>query len=197
MKYKKVMQGALVLTGFAFGASALAATPSASMLGNSCAGCHGPNGNTQGPATPGIAGISAEYFVDVMLDYKADERPGTIMNRIAKGYSDEEIELMAGYFSEQKYIPLTQEFDASVVRLGDMLHDRSCEKCHEDGGKFAEDSAILAGQPKPYLKWSLADFREGVREMPKKMKRRMDEVHKAKGDDGLNALVEYYASQGK
>ncbi|SCZ63395.1 c-type cytochrome [Thiohalomonas denitrificans] len=197
MKYKKVMQGALVLTGFAFGASALAATPSASMLGNSCAGCHGPNGNTEGPATPGIAGISSEYFVDVMMDYKADERPGTIMNRIAKGYTDEEIELMASYFTAQEYVPLEQEYNASAVRLGEMLHDRSCEKCHEDGGTFAEDSAILAGQPKLYLQWSMADFQAGVREMPKKMKRRMDEVEKVKGDEGFNALVDYYASQGK
>lgn len=197
MRYKKVMQGALVLSGIAFSANVLAATPSASMLGNTCAGCHGTGGNTQGPATPGIAGISREYFVDMMEDYKSDERPGTIMNRIAKGYSDEEIELMAGYFAEKKYEPMTQEYDSAAARLGDMLHERSCEKCHEDGGMFAEDTAILAGQPKTYLKWSLADFQEGLREMPKKMKRRMDEVYKAKGDNGLNALVEYYASQGK
>ncbi len=197
MKYKKVMRGALVLTGLAFGASALAATPSASMLGNTCAGCHGTNGNTQGPATPSIAGISAEYFIDTMTAYKADERPGTIMNRIAKGYSDEEIELMANYFAEQKFEPLKQDSDHAAARLGDTLHERACEKCHEDGGKSAEDSAILAGQPKPYIRWSLADFRDGKREMPKKMKRRMERVIEAKGEEGLSALVEYYASQGK
>ena len=36
--------------------SAEMATPS--MLSNTCAGCHGEGGNSQGPATPGIAGLS-------------------------------------------------------------------------------------------------------------------------------------------
>lgn len=195
MKFKKVMQGAFVLGGLAFGAAALAATPSGSMLGNTCAGCHGTNGNTQGPATPSIAGMSQEYFIDTMKAYRADERRGTIMNRIAKGYTDDEIEAMAKYFAAQKYVALKQDYDRAAAKLGGMLHERACEKCHEEGGKSSEDSAILAGQPKHYLTWSLADFHNGDREMPKKMKRRMERVYKEKGDEGLKALVEYYVSQ--
>jgi sulfide dehydrogenase cytochrome subunit len=41
----------------------------ATMLANTCAGCHGPDGASGGPATPTIAGLSTEYFVEVMNGY--------------------------------------------------------------------------------------------------------------------------------
>ncbi len=197
MNYKKLLQGALVLGGLTVGGAAMAATPSGAMLGNTCAGCHGTHGNSSGPATPSIAGMASEYFVDSMTAYKNGERPSTIMTRIAKGYSDEEIHAMAKFFAEQKYTPMKQDYDSSLARLGQQLHDRSCEKCHEDGGSASEDGGILAGQPKMYLHWTMEDFLAKTREMPKKMARKMEEVHKAKGDQGMAALVNYYASQGK
>jgi sulfide dehydrogenase cytochrome subunit len=196
MKYKKIVQSALVLGGLALSGAVLA-TPSGDMLGNTCAGCHGTHGNSNGPATPSIAGIANEYFIEAMKAYKDGTRPSTVMTRIAKGYTDEEIEAMAKYFAGQKYRPLAQKTDSSLARLGKQLHDRSCEKCHEDGGTVSEDGGILAGQPMPYLHWSIEDFLSGKREMPKKMKTKMEEVHKAKGDEAYKALVNFYGSQGK
>ncbi|MES9885394.1 MAG: c-type cytochrome, partial [Candidatus Sedimenticola sp. 6PFRAG1] len=75
----------------------------AAMLANTCAGCHGTLGDSMGPATPTIAGLEADYIVEVMEDYKSGERHSTIMTRIAKGYSDKEIEQMAAFFSAQPY----------------------------------------------------------------------------------------------
>lgn len=196
MKYKKIVQSALVLGGLALSGAALA-TPSGEMLGNTCAGCHGTHGNSNGPATPSIAGIASEYFIDGMKAYREGTRPSTVMTRIAKGYTDEEIEAMAKYFAGQKFRPLAQKTDASLARLGKQLHDRSCEKCHEEGGVVSEDGGILAGQPMPYLHWTIEDFTSGKREMPKKMKTKMTEVHKAKGDEAYKALVNFYGSQGK
>ena len=63
MKYEKHIQGVLIAFSLALGGVAFAATPSASMLANTCAGCHGPKGNSHGPATPTISGISSEYFI--------------------------------------------------------------------------------------------------------------------------------------
>jgi sulfide dehydrogenase cytochrome subunit len=37
-----------------------------------------------------------------MKAFKSGERPATLMDRIAKGYTDEEIEAMAKYFAEIK-----------------------------------------------------------------------------------------------
>ena len=196
MKNKRIVLEMLVLGGLAL-SSAVFAMPSGEMLGNTCAGCHGTNGNTNGPATPGIAGISSEYFIDAMKGYQDGTRKGTIMNRIAKGYTEDEIKAMANYFSAQKYRPLPQETDAKLASVGKQLHSKSCEKCHEKGGRVSDDGGILAGQPKTYLQWSIEDFTSGMRETPKKMKAKMDEVHEAKGDDGYQALIHFYSSQSK
>lgn len=196
MKNKKLVLSALVLGSLALSGTVFA-TPSGEMLANTCAGCHGTNGNTQGPATPGIAGMASEYFVETMKGYADGSRKGTIMNRIAKGYTEDEINAMAKYFAAQKYRPLPQKADPKLASVGRQLHNKSCEKCHEKGGRVSEDGGIIAGQPMTYLQWSIEDFTSGNREMPKKMKAKMEEVHKAKGDEGYKALVNFYGSQSK
>ncbi|MDT8384792.1 MAG: cytochrome c [Gammaproteobacteria bacterium] len=67
------------------------------MLANPCAGCHGPDGASPGPIPP-LKGLPGSYIISAMQAFKTDQRQGTVMNRIAKGYTDEEIKLMAGYF---------------------------------------------------------------------------------------------------
>ena len=171
-------------------------TPSATMLANTCAGCHGTNGSSVGPASPTIAGISPDYFIETMEAYQSGERPSTIMGRIAKGYSEKEIELMADHFSKQPFIRQPQSYDAKAAKLGKRLHKKYCEKCHEDGGRSSEDDAgILAGQWQAYLRFNLQDFTSGKRPMEKKMKKRMDKLDKAHGQAGIDALVHFYASQ--
>lgn len=198
MKAQHYIPTLLLLSCYSLGNIANASTPSASMLSNTCAGCHGTNGSSVGPASPTIAGISNEYFIETMAAYKKDERPATIMNRIAKGYTDEEIKLMAGFFSSQKAIRLTQTFDDKQASTGKKLHKKYCEKCHENGGSSSEDDAgILAGQWQPYLRFTMEDFNSGDRSMEKKMKKKMDALNTEHGDKGIDALIHYYASQNK
>ena len=176
--------------------NAVAGTPTAAMLANTCAGCHGTNGSSQGPASPTIAGISPDYFIETMEAYKSGERPSTIMTRIAKGYTEQEIELMAGFFAKQPFVRQVQDHDEKKAGLGKKLHKKYCDKCHEDAGRSAEDDAgILAGQWEPYLRFSMEDFTSGKRAMEKKMKKRMNKLQKQHGDDGIDALIHFYASQ--
>lgn len=167
------------------------------MLANTCAGCHGPGGISHGPATPSIAGNSEFYFIESMNAYRSGERPSTIMERIAKGYSDADIEAMAKYFAKKKYISAEQSADTSMARIGEKLHDKYCEKCHTEAGKLAEDeSGFLAGQWKPYLQYNLHDFAVSQdRDMPKKMARKLDQLYKKYGQKGLDQLVEFYATK--
>ncbi len=67
----------------------------------SCANCHGTNGRAQ-PGMESLAGVAKEDIAKKMLDYKAGRRPATVMHQLAKGYSDEQIEAIAGYFAAQK-----------------------------------------------------------------------------------------------
>lgn len=71
------------------------------MLTSSCAACHGPDGKSPG-AIPTLTGKDKAYIVDALREFRADQRPATMMNRLAKGYSDEEIDIIAGWFAEQQ-----------------------------------------------------------------------------------------------
>lgn len=200
----KTLTKAVVVAGLAVSANAALAADdpkgmtgaSANMLANTCAGCHGTNGASQGPASPTIAGLSSDYFVETMQGFASGEIPSTIMGRIAKGYSDDELTAMAKYFKGQAFVKAKQDFDQGMADKGAKLHDRYCEKCHADGGTSAEDDAgVLAGQWTPYVNWQLANFKAGDREAPKKMKKQMEKMLEKEGSDGVMALLNFYASQ--
>ncbi len=181
--------------GFVSGARADA---TAEMLANSCTGCHGQQGNSLGPTAPSIAAMAPTVFVETMERFKSGETYSTIMGRIAKGYSSDEIKKMGEYFQRQQYQYAAQTFDKTLAKKGAKLHEKYCEKCHTDGGRPVtdeEDYNILAGQWVPYLQYTMEDFREGRRPMEKKMKSKLDELLKAQGDDGLAAVFAFYASQ--
>lgn len=72
----------------------------AQMLSISCAGCHGPGGRSPG-AIPSIAGRPAQTIERALKAFRSGERAATVMDRHAKGYSDEEIRLIAEYFAAQ------------------------------------------------------------------------------------------------
>lgn len=91
---------------FAMVTTCLAAPPlsadeaaSGQAIAFTCAGCHGPEGRSQGVA-PALDGEEAEDLYEILIEYKTDEEEGTIMNRIAKGYSDEELRAVAEYYSK-------------------------------------------------------------------------------------------------
>jgi len=192
---EKILIPFFILLSSMVSATIMAATPEASMLANTCAGCHGTNGSSVGPASPTIAGISVDYFIETMEAYKKAERPSTIMSRIAKGYTEEEIKLMAKFFSKQAFISQPQTHNAKLASKGKKLHKKYCEKCHEDGGTSSEDDAgILAGQWQPYLRYSMQDFTSGNRSMEKKMKKKVNSLQKDHGDAGIDALIHFYIS---
>ncbi len=168
----------------------------AQMLAAQCDGCHGPNGSSGGPAIPSIGGNNPEYLVEQMKGFASGEIPSTIMGRIAKGYTEDEVKRLAAHYGKQKWTPAKQKVDAAAAKEGAKLHEKYCEKCHEEGGRKAdEDVAILAGQWLPYLHFTMTDFVSGKREMTKKMKKKVKKLLKSKGEKGLNAVLEYYASQ--
>lgn len=67
----------------------------------SCGGCHGV-GSTGSASVAGIAGRPAEEIVAALHAFRADQKPATIMNRIARGYSDDEIAAIAAWLAAQR-----------------------------------------------------------------------------------------------
>jgi cytochrome c553 len=70
-------------------------------VAGTCANCHGTQGNARG-AMPSIAGRERSYLVEQMKAFRDGKRAGTIMPQLAKGYTDEQVELVAAHFSRQK-----------------------------------------------------------------------------------------------
>jgi sulfide dehydrogenase cytochrome subunit len=188
--------GALAL-GLCAGAMAEDELPTGKMLVDTCAGCHGTNGNSVGPASPTIAAMDPLVLVDMMIAFAEEDTYSTIMGRIARGYTEEEYELMGEYLHSQQFQPAEQEFDQALVDKGAGLHDKYCEKCHIEGGKPVpdeEDYYILAGQWTPYVENAMSDFREDRRILPKKMGRKLDRMLEAEGEESLAALYAFYAA---
>ena len=70
-------------------------------LAATCANCHGTNGQARGEMRP-LAGVSAAITMAAMADFKAGGGSTTIMHQIAKGYTDEQIQLIAAYLAAQQ-----------------------------------------------------------------------------------------------
>ena len=169
---------------------------SGAMLAGSCEGCHGSDGNSQGPATPTIAGMSINYLVEVMEEFRDDETKSTIMGRIARGYTDDEIKAMAAYYADIPFNGAGQRGDAATIATGKKLQKRYCGKCHHDGGADADDdSGILAGQWPLYLHYTLQDFANGDRAISQKMEKKIGQVLAAEGQAGIDAIITCLGSQ--
>lgn len=169
---------------------------SGAMLASTCEGCHGTAGISQGPATPSIAGMSEDYLVEAMEEFRDGDTQSTIMARVAKGYSDEEIALMSAHFANTRSQGAGQSANAAEIAKGKALHEEYCEKCHSDGGSNADDdSGILAGQWTPYLHYTMTDFMNDDRAISRKMKKKVNKLLASEGRSGLNAIIAYYGSQ--
>ncbi|MEM7497720.1 MAG: sulfide dehydrogenase [Pseudomonadota bacterium] len=67
------------------------------VLAQACSGCHVAGG---GAAIPAIAGRDAGELAELLLAYRNDTAEGTIMNRLAKGYTEAELRALATHFAE-------------------------------------------------------------------------------------------------
>jgi cytochrome subunit of sulfide dehydrogenase len=183
---------------------AFAAAPAAAQ---ECEACHGPNGVSTDKNIPIIAGMSAFYLDGELQAYqkglrpcpktkfpKDPAKPATDMCTVAKKLSPADVTAVDKYFASQQFVPATQSFDPKLAAIGKQIHSEDCELCHTNGGSVADDDAgILAGQWMPYLQETFKEYQSGKRQIPDKMKPKIT----ALTPDKINALVQYYASEGK
>lgn len=192
-KFHRLLPVAVIL-GVAGASQSAHAQASAAMLADTCAGCHGTDGSSNGPATPTIASLSTDYFIMSMKDYKSGKRPSTVMSRIAKGYSDDDFAAMAKHFQTKPFQRPGQKVDADKAKAGKALAKKYCESCHEDEGRIGEGVGVLAGQMLPYLQYSMVDFLSGKRETEKRQKAKFDALVKDTGSDAaFQPILHYYA----
>lgn len=181
-----------------------AAAPAAA---HECEACHGPNGVSPNKDIPIIAGMSAFYLDGEIQAYQKGLRPcpktkypqqpskpATDMCAIAKQLSPADMSAVDNYFASQKFVAAVQTTDPKAAAIGKQIHADACELCHTEGGSVADDDAgILAGQWMPYLQQTFKEFQSGKRKVPEKMKPKLANLT----PDKINALIQYYGSEGK
>ena len=67
---------------------------------SSCGGCHAPPGGAT--TVPPLAGRSVEDIIRLMAAFRSGSQPSTVMDRIAKGFSEAETEAIAAWYASQK-----------------------------------------------------------------------------------------------
>ncbi len=70
-------------------------------LAANCAPCHGTEGHAIG-GMPSLAGRPREALVKALHDFRDGKRPATVMQQLAKGYTDAQIEALSDFLSRQK-----------------------------------------------------------------------------------------------
>jgi cytochrome subunit of sulfide dehydrogenase len=92
---------------FAFGAATLAAMTAGAWSADpppgaaSCSGCHPATQSVAAPV-PRLNGRNANDIVAAMTEFRTGKRPTTIMDRIAKGFTDDETRAIAAWLAAQK-----------------------------------------------------------------------------------------------
>lgn len=67
----------------------------------SCTGCHASRTAVQSPG-PRLAGEKRDKLLAALSEFRRGERPATVMDRLVRGFSDEELQAIAAWFAEQK-----------------------------------------------------------------------------------------------
>jgi cytochrome c553 len=67
----------------------------------SCSGCHPSSARVSSPV-PRLAGRDRAEIVKALQDFRSGARTGTVMDRIAKGFTDDEIQAIAAWYAAQQ-----------------------------------------------------------------------------------------------
>ena len=90
-----------VAIGLASIAAALTASAEPPAGAAACSGCHPASTRVTSPV-PRLAGRDRAEIVRAMQEFRAGTRAGTVMDRIARGFTDAEIQAIAAWYAEQR-----------------------------------------------------------------------------------------------
>lgn len=164
-------------------------------LARTCNNCHGVGGVSVGNSMPSIGGLPAEYLRTVMKQWKYGERSAITMNRVVKGFSDDELDALAAYFAKQPWKPNPQRVSPEVLAKGKSAVSEKCEDCHGITGSDPDVGVPkINGQWAKYMELELEKYRSGDFKMPhRKMKKAAQEAKPAEAP----AAARYYGAQNR
>lgn len=157
-----------------------------------CVACHGPDGNSEIPTVPSLAGQQARYLMLALGEFRAGRRLSEQMSQFASSLSDQDIRDLATYFAAQTLAPSTRPDDAAEAEAARQLVQQGrCEQCHGPALAGQEQAPRLAGQQADYLREQLNGFRMAIRG---DMDGRMTAAAQALSDTDIDRLADYIAA---
>ena len=189
---------ALSMTVVSNGASAAGDAKAGKAKAVTCAGCHGPNGNSANPAWPKLAGQHASYITKQLVDLKAGKtRSDALMGSQAAGLSPQDMADLGAYYATQTGSQGAADeklavAGAKLYRGGDKKKGISaCIACHgpTGAGNPAAKFPKLSGQHAPYVEKAMKDFRSGAR--TNDMNKMMQNIAEKMSDKEISAVASY------
>ncbi|SNS55244.1 Cytochrome c553 [Noviherbaspirillum humi] len=180
------------IAGFLLSGSVRADVEAGKRKAETCAACHGPNGNSANGMYPVLAGQTARYLYLQLRDFKEERRKDPVMSPMAANLSKEDMQDLSEYFAAQKAAPLKVKTDPEKVKLGAAkANDTLCSMCHLGGLKGQNEIPRLSGQHPEYVEKQLKAFRERTRTNDGG---NMTSVSRTLTDDDITNLAQYIAS---
>lgn len=132
-----------------------------------CAACHGPNGRSEMPGTPALAGQHAFYSITQLFLFREGRRSNEAMTAVAKTMKDDDLRGFSAFIDTLPPVPppppATPTDPARMARGQSLAQQHKCSFCH--GADFAGGQQVprIAGQREDYLRETLRGFKSGTR----------------------------------
>jgi cytochrome c553 len=191
--------GLLTLSLLAAATASAGDTGRGKELSATCAACHGADGNSVNPEWPSLAGQHETYLVRSIKSFRDGERDNVLMSPQASALSDQDIDDLAAYFSDQT--PQRRAADPALVTQGERLYrggdkDKSvsaCMACHGPNGHGNPGSGYpaLAGQHATYTANQLMAYRTNARQSDASVNQIMRNISALMSDEDIKAVSSY------
>lgn len=124
-----------------------------------CASCHGVDGNSSDAKNPRLAGLSAEYLIAAIDEYKTGKRKNAVMHDQVVTLRDGDVADIAAYYAtkQPRALPIRKP-----LTVGEWT--ARCNRCHGAKGVSTDPRfPVLAGQDEAYLAKAIELYHRGTR----------------------------------
>lgn len=126
-----------------------------------CVACHGPQGNSQNPLIPSLAGQPRTFLENQLVLIREGLRDIPQMKGVLDGLQDADLIVLAQYFAAQTPVPPVGAVDAARYERGKALaRSMLCGTCHLPDYQGRDQIPRLAGQHERFLREVMEEYRD-------------------------------------
>ena len=132
-----------------------------------CAACHGPDGRSDLPGTPALAGQHSFYAITQLFLFREGRRDNDAMTAIGKTLKDDDLRGFSDFIGTLPPVPpsppSTPSDPARMSKGRELAQQHKCFFCHGDDLAGGQQVPRIGGQREEYLQMSLQGFKSGKR----------------------------------